>query len=249
MWAKKFGCASKESMWKCTARDSASPCMPEPGAATRSSRILRITQGFRWEAKKPAVRFWSRCGRRRRPWKYVRWPLTRAWRWEGLDDSDRTAANFADQSGAESGRSSPGEPIGTGRQEGARLCRVPGRVAGLRSGCAPHALLAGAPATGPLSLREDFRAVRLRLSTFDRRKADPRVADLAFRARSQQRDSVGTAGRGQDALERGAGRSRESVWIRSVLHDRARSRYRSGPGVSRGPAGPGQGCGRASERF
>ena len=33
-------------MWKCTTAASASPCMPAPSAATRSSRILRITQGI-----------------------------------------------------------------------------------------------------------------------------------------------------------------------------------------------------------
>lgn len=48
-----------------------------------------------------------------------------------------------------------------------------------------------------------------------------RTAEFAFRARSQQRDSAGTTRRGQNALERGVGRSHHSVWIRSVLHDRA----------------------------
>ncbi len=48
---------------------------------------------------------------------------------------------------------------------------------------------------------------------------------------------LGPPGVGKDALERGAGRSRDSERIRSVLHDRARSGDRSGPRVSRGPAG------------
>lgn len=40
-----------------------------------------------------------------------------------------------------------------------------------------------------------------------------------------------------NALKCGAGRSRDSIWIRSVLHDRARSGDRFGPRGSRRPAG------------
>src|SRR5207244_3629889 len=152
------------------------------------------------------------------------------WRWEVLDDSHRTVASFADQPGAESGGSSPRELAGTGRQERARLRRVSRPVAELRGGCPPHALLAGTATTGPLALRKDLRPVRLRFPTFDRRKTDPRVANIALRARSQQRDSAGTARRGQDALECSAGRGRDPVWIRSVFHDRARSGDRPGAG-------------------
>ena len=86
---------------------------PAPSAATRSSRSpttsRRHSAGQRENRWQDAD---SDAGNARRRWKCVRWPPTKAWRWEVRYDSHRTAANFAHQPGPEGSRCSPGEPAG-----------------------------------------------------------------------------------------------------------------------------------------
>ena len=95
-------------------------------------------------------------------------------------------------------------------------------------------LLAGAAATGASPFLKTFEQFDFGFQPSIDEKQIRELRTLRFVHEASNVILLGPPGVGKTHLERGPGRNRDPVWIRRVLHDRARSGHRSGPSVREG---------------